>query len=130
MRLVLFVVLALQSTVCAFVNLGWKKTVLISLSMSDENENEILALPAPSTDLIDTGGEATSTTLLSDLGPIIINLDGTMARIPNWLELTEHERAKTMRVIAKRNKVRKEALLEAAAAAEGSAEKSAEGEET
>ena len=124
MRIVLFVVLVLQSTVGAFVKLGWRNTVYMSLSMSDENENEILALPAPSTDSMD--GQATSTTLLSNLGPIIINLDGTMARIPNWLELTEHEQAKTMRVIAKRNKVRKEAMLEAAAAAEGSAEKSAE----
>jgi hypothetical protein len=122
MGIVLFVVLVLQSTVGAFVKLGWRNTVYMSLSMSDENE--ILALPAPSTDSMD--GQATSTTLLSNLGPIIINLDGTMARIPNWLELTEHEQAKTMRVIAKRNKVRKEAMLEAAAVAEGSAEKSAE----
>jgi hypothetical protein len=45
------------------------------------------------------------------LGPIIINTDGTMSKIPNWEQLTEAERINTLRLIAKRNKIRKENLL-------------------
>ena len=48
---------------------------------------------------------------ISSLGVIIINTDGTMSKIPNWHELTDGERAKTVRLIAKRNQKRKEALL-------------------
>ena len=47
---------------------------------------------------------------LDFLGPIIINSDGTLSRIPNWLNLTKNEQLNILRVIAKRNKVRKEAL--------------------
>lgn len=46
------------------------------------------------------------------LGPIIINTDGTLSRIPNWDSLTDAEKVKTMRIIAKRNKSRREALNE------------------
>lgn len=48
---------------------------------------------------------------LEELGPIIINTDGTMSRIPNWDQLTAAEREKTLRLIAKRNEKRKEELL-------------------
>ena len=49
---------------------------------------------------------------LTDLGAIILNSDGTMMKIDNWHELTEHEQGKALRVIAKRNAKRK-AQLEA-----------------
>ena len=48
---------------------------------------------------------------MSSLGVIIINSDGTMSKIPNWHELSEGERKTAMRVLARRNKKRKEALL-------------------
>lgn len=35
---------------------------------------------------------------------------GTLSRITNWLQMTEAERKNTMRVLAKRNKSRLEAL--------------------
>lgn len=35
---------------------------------------------------------------------------GTLSRITNWLKMTESERKNTMRVLAKRNKSRLEAL--------------------
>mmetsp|Transcript_42568 Transcript_42568/g.69900 ORF Transcript_42568/g.69900 Transcript_42568/m.69900 type:complete len:149 (+) Transcript_42568:50-496(+) len=47
---------------------------------------------------------------MDELGPMIINHDGTMKRIDNWKEMTEHERQNTLRVIGKRNKKRLEAL--------------------
>ena len=46
-----------------------------------------------------------------NLGPIIINTDGTMARIPNWNTLTDIEQKKAVRLIALRNQRRKETLL-------------------
>jgi hypothetical protein len=41
-----------------------------------------------------------------ELGPIIVNSNGTLSRIPNWNSLTELEQNKTLRLIAKRNKQR------------------------
>lgn len=52
-----------------------------------------------------------SSVKFDSLGPIIINSDGTMSKIPNWDTLTDHEKAKTLRLIAKRNKMRREALI-------------------
>lgn len=43
---------------------------------------------------------------LDFLGPIIVNTDGTLSRIPNWNSLTSHEQTNTLRLIAKRNKTR------------------------
>ena len=47
-----------------------------------------------------------------ELGPIIINSDGTTRRIDNWDTLTDHEKEVTWRRIRKRNEQRKKALLE------------------
>jgi hypothetical protein len=63
------------------------------------------------------GGPSESNSFLQQykfdaLGPIIINTDGTMARIPNWETLTEGEQLKALRLIAKRNQLRKAELLE------------------
>jgi hypothetical protein len=43
---------------------------------------------------------------LDFLGPIIVNTDGTLSRIPNWSSLTPNEQTNTMRLIAKRNRTR------------------------
>ena len=40
---------------------------------------------------------------LTELGAIILNLDGTISKVENWQKLTPAEQAKTLRVIAKRN---------------------------
>ena len=45
---------------------------------------------------------------LNDLGPIIINEDGTMRRIANWALLTPKEQEATSRRISARNKKRLE----------------------
>ena len=50
------------------------------------------------------GGDAVA---LDHLGPIVINLDGTLTRIANWAEMTEREQAITKRRVAKRNLERK-----------------------
>ena len=47
---------------------------------------------------------------LSELGPIIINSDGSMSRIPNWATMDDNEKATAQRLIAKRNERRKKEL--------------------
>ena len=51
-----------------------------------------------------------------DLGPIIINSDGTTRRIENWNELSDKEKEVSWRRISKRNEERRNALLMAAEA--------------
>jgi len=79
------------------------------------------ALPAPGEG--SAGGPAldissgSATVKLDDLGPVVLNEDGTMSRIANWHAMTEREQEVTRRRIGKRNAERK-AALEASAAAE------------
>ena len=54
------------------------------------------------------GGE--DTFKLDELGPIIINSDGSMSRIPNWATMDDNEKATAQRLIAKRNERRKKEL--------------------
>ena len=74
--------------------------------------SELLALPAPE-------DASTSVTLdvstgqpvvLDHLGPVVVNTDGTLSRIANWAELSEHEQKVSLRRIAKRNVERLQAL--------------------
>ena len=51
---------------------------------------------------------------LDDLGPIIINPDGTTRRIANWANLTKSEQESSWRLISARNKKRIKALQEKA----------------
>ena len=53
------------------------------------------------------------TLALDQLGPVILNSDGTLSRITNWHALSPAEQATTFRMIAKRNAARK-AVLDAA----------------
>ncbi|KZP02587.1 hypothetical protein FIBSPDRAFT_673302, partial [Athelia psychrophila] len=47
---------------------------------------------------------------LDHLGPMVINLDGTVARISNWDAMSEAERLNTLRVLGRRNRGRVEEL--------------------
>jgi FKBP-type peptidyl-prolyl cis-trans isomerase len=77
-----------------------------------------LALPAPpaadadgaAPDADGGGGDGVSVlhvggaaVRIDALGPMVVNKDGTFARITNWATMTEAEQARTARVIAKRN---------------------------
>lgn len=79
-----------------------------------------LALPeAPSnaTQLdMSNGGTTVS---LDHLGPMVVNVDGTVSRISNWDKMAEIEKTATIRIIGKRNKARLEALKKAGAQDEG-----------
>jgi len=49
---------------------------------------------------------------LDALGPIILNTDGSMSRIPNWTEMTAQEQDSAIRLITARNERRRKVLLE------------------
>ena len=43
---------------------------------------------------------------LDSLGPMVVNRDGTLARIANWHEMADIERENTLRILGKRNQLR------------------------
>jgi hypothetical protein len=49
---------------------------------------------------------------LDHLGPMVVNVDGTLSQIGNWQQMTEGEQQNTLRIIGKRNQKRLEALRE------------------
>lgn len=67
-----------------------------------------LGLPAPSD--VPSGQDSNQTIKLDHLGPMIVNSDGTISRISNWAQLTQPERDRSLRLLAKRNNVRMEGL--------------------
>lgn len=44
--------------------------------------------------------------IADDLGPVIVNSDGTLRRIANWIDMTDAERLNTLEKISLRNKRR------------------------
>jgi hypothetical protein len=71
----------------------------------------LLSLPAPSDNQASIS--RTQTVKLDALGPMVINSDGTLSRIHNWAEMTDAERERTLRILGKRNQLRKETILAA-----------------
>ncbi|KAJ5665644.1 uncharacterized protein N7477_008092 [Penicillium maclennaniae] len=76
-----------------------------------QQPQERLALPPSDSsgqklDLSEGGSSVT----LDHLGPMVVNVDGTLSRISNWDQMAEIERKNTLRVISKRNKQRLDAL--------------------
>ena len=76
-------------------------------------------VPSNATQLdMSNGGTTVS---LDHLGPMVVNVDGSLARISNWDKMAEIEKKATLRIIGKRNKERLAALKEAEAQNEGAA---------
>ncbi|KAF8646262.1 hypothetical protein AX16_007302 [Volvariella volvacea WC 439] len=78
-----------------------------------------LLLPGPSSDQPPSGsgtstGNGGTTQLevggasitLDELGPMVVNSDGTLSRIANWGEMTDIEKRRTLRVLVARNQIR------------------------
>lgn len=59
---------------------------------------------------LDLGAEGGSTVTLDHLGPMVVNVDGTLSRIGNWEQMTEIERKNTLRILGRRNKQRLDSL--------------------
>eukprot|EP00434_Breviolum_minutum_P026900 symbB.v1.2.023779.t1/scaffold2200.1/size85926/6 len=70
-------------------------------AIEDLEETAETALPAESTVMV--GGVPMK---MDHLGPVIVNEDGSMRRIANWLEMTERERQVALRRIGQRNQQR------------------------
>ena len=54
----------------------------------------------------------TESITFEEMGPVIINSDGTTRRIDNWDQMTKGEQEVAWRRIAKRNEERRKVLLE------------------
>jgi hypothetical protein len=71
---------------------------------------EVPLLPEPKAAAAADAGTPTlklgETMKFAELGPIIVNSDGTTRRITNWSTMTDAEQAVTMRRIGKRNQER------------------------
>ncbi|KAI9292640.1 hypothetical protein K502DRAFT_275303, partial [Neoconidiobolus thromboides FSU 785] len=64
-------------------------------------------LPLGLPSIEDTTNEQKDTTVkLNDLGPVIINVDGTISRVNNWNAMSDIEKETFNRLILKRNKER------------------------
>ncbi|KAH8915284.1 hypothetical protein BT69DRAFT_1289047 [Atractiella rhizophila] len=63
---------------------------------------------------LDLSAGSSRVSLYDELGPTVINLDGTLSRISNWKEMSTMERERTVMILGKRNAIRK-ADLEVAA---------------
>ena len=64
-----------------------------------------LALPAPEdvAKLITLNVGSGEAVVLDQLGPVVVNTDGTLSRITNWPTMTDGEKENAKRLIAKRN---------------------------
>ncbi|KAM0330809.1 hypothetical protein ACHAQA_003764 [Verticillium albo-atrum] len=88
--------------------------------MSDSKPTAPLALPPNEP----TKGDDSTTVALGSsvsmdaLGPVVVNVNGTLSRINNWSEMNEIEKQNTLRVLGKRNRQRREALLAQSSQAE------------
>lgn len=78
-----------------------------------ELNQELLQLPPAGTDgEAESGGKRTldlgtgAKDLTDELGPLVINKDGTTARITNWHKMMPDEKKRTLRIITKRNRER------------------------
>lgn len=74
-------------------------------------EPRILGLPPPPPRQPGEAGNvldvSTGNTISLDvLGPVVVNEDGTLARIANWHAMTDEERRTTQRVLSARNNAR------------------------
>lgn len=57
------------------------------------------------------GGDAVR---LDAMGPLVVNVDGSVGRVANWAEMTPAEREGTMRLLQRRNQERLRVLKEKA----------------
>ncbi|CAO3617369.1 unnamed protein product [Cunninghamella blakesleeana] len=82
----------------------------------------ILALPSTAEETVEKV-DVNDTYKLKELGPVVVNENGTLSRINNWREMTDIEKSNVNRILLKRNRARLEKLKAKAAAEEQSEEK-------
>ncbi|EIE83681.1 hypothetical protein RO3G_08386 [Rhizopus delemar RA 99-880] len=65
------------------------------MTTSTESKKPILALPSTAEETI-SSVDINDTYKLKELGPVVVNEDGTISRINNWHEMTEIEKNNMM----------------------------------
>ncbi|SAM08697.1 hypothetical protein [Absidia glauca] len=85
--------------------------------MSSNDTKPMLALPACAEETVEQIG-VDDTYKLKELGPVVVNADGTLSRINNWKDMADIEKTNVNRILLKRNRQRLEQLKAQAAAAE------------
>ena len=77
-----------------------------------KEEKEVLQLPESSNDPSIPSIKLGESIKFEEMGPVIINADGSTRQIANWDKMTEAEQQVAWRRISKRNEERRKALLE------------------
>ena len=105
---------ALDTSWSALLAFGVTSRIMADSSTSSE-ATQFLALPAPeeASGSITLDASTGMPVVMDHLGPIVVNADGTLARISNWDEMIDKEKEQTKRRIAKRNVERLRGLQEA-----------------
>ena len=70
----------------------------------------VLGLPPATGDPTKVTVDGGSVSLEDEMGPLVVNENGTLSRIANWAEMTPQERERTVRILGKRNKLRLDKL--------------------
>ena len=78
-----------------------------------KDEAEVLKLPEATNDPSIPSIQLGETISFQEMGPVIINSDGTTRRIENWDQMSKHEQEVAWKRISKRNEQRRKALLAA-----------------
>lgn len=74
---------------------------LVLAGIGDENGDSAMLSPGGG-----QGSASSEVSLGAVLGPLVINKDGTTARIKNWQTMTADEKARTLRIVGARNRKR------------------------
>ncbi|KAF9074606.1 hypothetical protein BDP27DRAFT_141641 [Rhodocollybia butyracea] len=78
------------------------------------SSNSPLGLPAaPASSDVKLDVDSDDKVPLDNLGPMVVNSDGTLSRIANWSTMTEAEQKRTLKVLGARNQLRLAARKEA-----------------
>jgi len=79
-----------------------------------KNVQSPLALPSPSDEAAESESGIITKVKLDDLGPMVVNTDGSLSRVANWEQMTEIERERFKKIVLARNAARLKALREKA----------------
>ncbi|KAF7731235.1 hypothetical protein EC973_000651 [Apophysomyces ossiformis] len=82
-----------------------------SSSASAPPEKPLLALPSTAEETVQTVG-VNDNYKLKELGPVVVNEDGSLSRINNWHEMSDIEKSNVNRILLKRNRERLQRLKE------------------
>ncbi|KAI0078816.1 hypothetical protein K474DRAFT_1659998 [Panus rudis PR-1116 ss-1] len=80
-----------------------------NVQSKEGEKHETFLLPAPDLeagDAVKLDARSNTAIKFDELGPMVVNSDGTLSRIANWQNMTELERERTLRVLNARNQIR------------------------